>query len=175
MQTERCESIKTVMKVCRRCEWIWSDNIQLTISKMFRFFNWIKFLYRTIKPVLSIQANPIFSISLISNTPLMSKWFATPEFSSLYFKVIQPCLCRTRLSRRLGFVEVIFYSRDAVFYYFSTAYVEVKICVEKKKGPPCTCKISITFALSAKILAHLMINKSIYLQFIEQYPLIGFN
>ena len=46
----------------------------------------------------------------------------------LYFIVFRPCLCRTRLWRKLGCIEVIFHSREKFSISFTTGCVEVKMC-----------------------------------------------
>ena len=50
----------------------------------------------------------------------------------LYCFVFQTCLCRTRLSRNLGYVEVVFHSRKLVFRFFTTTCVEVNFVLVKK-------------------------------------------
>ena len=50
----------------------------------------------------------------------------------LYCFVFQTCLCRTLLSRNLGYIEVVFHSRKIVFHFFTTTYVEVKFMLVKK-------------------------------------------
>ena len=46
----------------------------------------------------------------------------------LYFNVFRPCLCRTRLWRKLGCIEVIFHSHEKFSISFTTGCVEVKMC-----------------------------------------------
>ena len=43
----------------------------------------------------------------------------------LYCIVFRPCLCQTRLSWKLGYIEAIFHSRKLVFPLFTTACIEV--------------------------------------------------
>ena len=46
---------------------------------------------------------------------------------SLYCSVFQTYLCRTRLSRNLGYIEVFFHSRKLVFRFFTNTCVGQKI------------------------------------------------
>ena len=50
----------------------------------------------------------------------------------LYCIVFRPCLCQTRLSWKLGYIEAIFHSRKSVFPLFSTVCIEV---VKKWNSP----------------------------------------
>ena len=50
----------------------------------------------------------------------------------LYCIVFRPCLCQTRLSWKLGYIEAIFHSRNSCFSLFTTACIEV---VKKWNGP----------------------------------------
>ena len=50
----------------------------------------------------------------------------------LYCFVFQTCLCRTWLSRNLGYIEVAFHSRKLVFCFFTTTCVEVNFVLVKK-------------------------------------------
>ena len=50
----------------------------------------------------------------------------------LYCFVFQTCLCRTWLSRNLGYIEVFFHSRKLVFRFFTTTCVEVNFVLGKK-------------------------------------------
>ena len=45
----------------------------------------------------------------------------------LYFIVFRPCLCRTRLLRKLGCIKVIFHSREKFSISCTTGCVEVKM------------------------------------------------
>ena len=49
----------------------------------------------------------------------------------LYCFVFQTCLCRTWLSRNLGYIEVVFHSRKLVFCIFITTCVEVSFVLVK--------------------------------------------
>ena len=49
----------------------------------------------------------------------------------LYCFVFQNCLCRTWLSRNLGYIEVVFHSWKLIFRFFTTTYVEVKFVLVK--------------------------------------------
>ena len=51
---------------------------------------------------------------------------------SLYCFVFQTCLCRTRLSRNLGSIAVVFHSWKIVFCFFTTTCVKVKFVLVKK-------------------------------------------
>ena len=50
-----------------------------------------------------------------------------PNFSPIFY-CIWPCLCRTRLWRKFGCIEVIFHSREKFSISFTTGCVEVKMC-----------------------------------------------
>ena len=50
----------------------------------------------------------------------------------LYCLVFKTCLCRTQLSRNLGYIEVVFHSRKIIFHYFTTICVELKFVLVKK-------------------------------------------
>ena len=59
----------------------------------------------------------------------MSKWSSIPEhfpYIALYFN------SQTKLSRNLGYIEVVFHSRKLVFRFFTTTCVEVNFVVVKK-------------------------------------------
>ena len=49
----------------------------------------------------------------------------------LYCFVFQTCLCQTRLSRNLGYIEVVFHSRKLVFRFVSTTCVEINFVLVK--------------------------------------------
>ena len=46
----------------------------------------------------------------------------------LYFIVFRPCLCRTRLCRKLGCIKVIVHSCEKFSISFTTGCVKVKFC-----------------------------------------------
>ena len=77
-----------------------------------RFLGWNLQIYlcsgfQLILYTYKIQATCAISNSVVSKTPLMSNWSLTPKRLSLYIIVFQPCLCQTRLWRKLGCVEMI--------------------------------------------------------------------
>ena len=72
-----------------------------------------------------LQATPAMSTSRISILPLMSKWFFIPNIFSLYFFAFQLRLCRKRLTRSNGYLEVIFHALDVFSVIFASVYVEV--------------------------------------------------
>ena len=74
---------------------------------------------------LHVQATPAMSTSRISILPLMSKWFFIPNIFSLYFFAFQLRLCRKRLTRSNGYLEVIFHALDVFSIIFASVYVEV--------------------------------------------------
>ena len=74
---------------------------------------------------MHIQATPAMSTSRISILPLMSKGFFIPNIFSLYFFVFQLRLCRKRLTRSNGYLEVIFHALDVFSIIFASVYVEV--------------------------------------------------
>ena len=74
---------------------------------------------------VDIQATPAMSTSRISILPLMSKWFFIPNIFSLYFFAFQLRLCRKRLTRSNGYLEVIFHALNVFSIIFASVYVEV--------------------------------------------------
>ena len=46
--------------------------------------------------------------------------------------VFQTCLWQSQLSQKLSYIEEVFHSRKLVVHLFTTACVEVKICVGQK-------------------------------------------
>ena len=46
--------------------------------------------------------------------------------------VFHTCLCRTWLSRNLGYIEVVFHSRKLVFGFFTTTCVEINFVLVKE-------------------------------------------
>ena len=65
------------------------------------------------------------STSRISILPLMSKWFFIPNIFSLFLFAFQLRLCRKRLTRSNGYLEVIFQALDVFSIIFASVYVEV--------------------------------------------------
>ena len=87
---------------------------------------------------MKVQANFDMSNLLNLKTPPMSKWCSIPEHFTLCFIVFRPCLCQTRLSRNLGYIEVISIPVKQFSISFTTTWVEVKsvfrkCSLEKKK------------------------------------------
>ena len=72
-----------------------------------------------------LQATPAMSTSRISKLPLISKWFFILNIFSLYFFAFQLRLCRKRLTRSNGYLEVIFHALDVFSITFASIYVEV--------------------------------------------------
>ena len=79
-----------------------------------------------------LQANLDMSNLLILKTLPVSKWCSIPKHYPLCVIVFKPCLCRTRLSRKLCYIEVIFLSVTKFSISFTTACVEVKSCIRKE-------------------------------------------
>ena len=89
------------------------------------YADWPYLAFSELRPETHIQATPAMSTSRISLLPLMSKWFFIPNIFSLYFFAFQLCLCRKRLTRSNGYLEVIFHALDIFSIIFASVYVEV--------------------------------------------------
>ena len=50
----------------------------------------------------------------------------------LYCFVFQTCLCRTWLSRNLGYIELVFHSRKLFFRFLTTTCVEINFMLVEK-------------------------------------------
>ena len=57
--------------------------------------------------------------------------YSIPKLKALFVIVFKPRLCRTCLSRKLGYNEVIFIFVTNFSISFTTNFVEVKSCIQK--------------------------------------------
>lgn len=92
------------------------------------FSSAVKWLQRPFQPNLTFFGRS-YVILKHRGTPvcLITKGSISLEVFPVHFIVIRSCLCRMQKKRKNGYIKAIFDARPAVFRYFTTACIEIKI------------------------------------------------
>ena len=116
-----CEIIVNLDQKSRRC--------YLTI---FLFLALVTTLFSEVEPLeqLSTGQPRYVKLAYLEYTAYVKVIIHFRAFP-LYCFVFQTCLCRTWLSRNLGYIEVVFHSQNLVFHFFTTTCVEVNFVLVK--------------------------------------------